>query len=339
MSALRIGTRGSALAMWQANTVADLLRARGAEIEIVRITTLGDRRQHAPLIEATGKGIFTKEIEDALLGYDIDIAVHSAKDMSAVMPTGLAIAATLPREDPRDALVLPSTSPKGLDYKSDSSSPKGLDYESDTGHVAESNTGHVVQPFRAALLGEAPRIGTSSARRVAQLRSLIPGADFHPIRGNVDTRLRKLDAGETDALILAVAGLRRLGLTPRISAALPIEHCMPAPGQGIVAVQVRKDDQRTYAQVSAIDDAVTRLALTAEQAVVEALGGGCQLPLGAFAEVTATEIVIRGVVVAMDGRHAIAASARTADLTDAAGVGRRLADDLLARGAHRILHS
>ena len=319
MTALKIGTRGSALALWQANTVASLLRERGAESEIVRITTMGDRRKDAPLIESTGKGIFTKEIEDALLGYDIDIAVHSAKDMSAVMPTGLTIAAALPREDPRDALVLPMVE----------GAPEGAHY----------NGADVVRPFRAAMLGEAPRIGTSSARRVAQLRALIPRAQFHAIRGNVDTRLRKLDAGETDALILAAAGLMRLGLGHRISAFIPVEQCMPAPGQGIIAVQVRKDDERAYAQVSAINDAITRVALTAEQAVVEALGGGCQLPLGVLAEVTGSEISIRGVVVAQDGRHAIAADARTADLNDAAGLGRRLADDLLAQGARRILHS
>jgi hydroxymethylbilane synthase len=305
---VRIGTRGSALALWQANTVADLLRARGAEIEIVPITTTGDRQQEAPLTAISSKGVFTKEIEDALLREDIDIAVHSAKDMAAVLPPGLAIAAVLPREDPRDALVLPSSAP-------------------------------VAPAFRPAVetLGDAPRIGTSSPRRVAQLRILVPRAQFTAIRGNVDTRLRKLDAGEADALILAAAGLRRLGLAHRISAYIPVEQCMPAPGQGIVAIQVRRSDERTYAQVSAIDDPMARLALTAEQAVVEALGGGCQLPLGALAEIRGHELVLRGVAASLDGQHTVAAVARTADLTDAAGMGRRLADDLIARGARTIL--
>ena len=300
MTALRIGTRGSALALWQANAVAALLRARGAEIEIVRITTQGDRRQETPLAGTSGKGLFTKEIEEALLRNEIDIAVHSAKDMAAVSPDGLTIAAVLPREDPRDAWVLPA----------------------------------------GAVLGDTPRIGTSSPRRVAQLRAAIPGAQFQAIRGNVDTRLRKLDAGEADALVLAAAGLLRLGLGSRISTLIPVELCVPAPGQGIVAVEVRKDDERAYAQVAPITDLAARVALAAEQAVVEALGGGCQLPLGALAELRGSEIVIRGTVVSLDGRHSIAAMARSADIVepgDAAKVGRRLAEDLLARGARKIL--
>ena len=323
MTALRIGTRGSALALWQANTVASLLRARGAEVEIVRITTQGDRRQETPLAETSGKGLFTKEIEEALLRNEIDIAVHSAKDMAAVEPDGLTIAAVLPREDPRDAWVLPARG----------GAPKGTHYDS-----AEDTD--VVRPFRVALLGDTPRIGTSSPRRVAQLRAAIPGARFQAIRGNVDTRLRKLDAGEADALVLAAAGLLRLGLGNRISTLIPVELCVPAPGQGIVAVEVRKDDERAYAQVAPITDLAARVALAAEQAVVEALGGGCQLPLGALAELRGSEIVIRGTVVSLDGRHSIAAMARSADIVDpgdAAKVGRRLAEDLLARGARKIL--
>ena len=312
MTALRIGTRGSALALWQANAVASLLRARGAEIEIVRITTQGDRRQETPLAETSGKGLFTKEIEEALLRNEIDIAVHSAKDMAAVSPDGLTIAAVLPREDPRDALVLPASAAL------------------------------VAQGFSPAVhaLGDTPRVGTSSPRRVAQLRAAIPGARFQAIRGNVDTRLRKLDAGEADALVLAAAGLIRLGLGSRISTLIPVELCVPAPGQGIVAVEVRKDDERAYAQVAPITDLAARVALAAEQAVVEALGGGCQLPLGALAELRGSEIVIRGTVVSLDGRHSIAAMARSADIVDpgdAAKVGRRLAEDLLARGARKIL--
>jgi hydroxymethylbilane synthase len=179
--ALRIGTRASPLALWQAQTVAVLLDSHGVQSELVNITTSGDRLQQAPLSEVGGKRLFVKEIEEALLRGDIDLAVHSAKDMSAVLPDGLEIAATLPREDPRDALILPA-------------------------EVAASEFDNTV-----ARLGEEPKIGTGSVRRTAQLTRIFPGATFLPIRGNVDTRLRKLDAGGYDALVLAAAGDSRFG--------------------------------------------------------------------------------------------------------------------------------
>ena len=316
MARLRIGTRASALALWQANTVAAELRAREIDVEIVRITTQGDRRQAAPLVDVSGKGVFVREIEDALLRHDIDVAVHSAKDMSAEMPPGLAIAAVLPREDPRDALVLPSSRPS----------------------IAEISE---AQDFAAVFPDATPRIGTSSPRRVAQLRPLIPGAHFEAIRGNVDTRLRKLDAGESDALILAAAGLKRLGLTQRISSYIPVERCLPAPGQGIVAVQVREDDAQAYAAVAAMNDGVARTALTAEQAVVIALGGGCQLPLGVLADIRRDQIVVRAVAASLDGQRVVAGEARGASTTPAAAraIGERLAQDLISRGARKILES
>ena len=209
--------------------------------------------QDAPLSETGGKRLFVKEIEDALLADDIDLAVHSAKDMSAVLPEELAIAAVLPREDPRDALVLPQ--------------------------------GTTVVDFERALahIGEMPTIGTGSIRRIAQLAAVLPHARFTPIRGNVDTRLRKLDAGDYEALVLAAAGLRRLGLASRISAAIPVDVCIPAPGQGIVAIEIRDDDRETRDTVSPITDREAAMSLAAERAVVAALGGGCQLPLGAIA--------------------------------------------------------
>ena len=314
MPPLRIGTRVSALALWQANAVAGALQARDAAVEIVRITTQGDRRQEGPLADAAGKGVFVKEIDDALLRGEIDIAVHSAKDMAADSPTGLAIAAVLPREDPRDALVLPA---------------------------ASASTSSVAEDFSAALLGATPRVASSSPRRVAQLRSVIPGARFEAIRGNVDTRLRKLDAGEYDALILAAAGLRRLGLADRISACIPVEQCMPAPGQGIVAVQVRRDDERTYAAVAPMNDISARIALAAEQAVVVALGGGCQLPLGVLAEAHGDTFVVRAVAASLDGRRTVAGEVRGSGHTiDAAtAIGARLAEDLLARGARAVFDS
>src|SRR4029450_3515912 len=211
---LRLGTRGSKLALWQANTVAARIAAAGGPpCRIVVIKTSGDRLQDAPLSEVGGKRLFVKEIEDALLRDEIDLAVHSSKDMPAVLPDGLVVAGVLPREDPRGAVVLPANQARppiaGIDDL-------------------------------VAALGQSPSIGTGSVRRIAQLTRLFPGARFTPIRGNLDTRLRKLDEGAHDALVLAAAGLRRLGFADRISFALPPAACIPAPGQGIVAVESRE---------------------------------------------------------------------------------------------------
>jgi hydroxymethylbilane synthase len=299
MRPLRIGTRGSALALWQARTVAAALERAGTAVELVTITTRGDARQDAPLAVIGGKGVFVTEIHDAMRRGDIDVAVHSAKDMAAVSPDGLTIAAVLPREDPRDTFVFPvGTSP----------------------------------------IEEMALIGTGSPRRIAQLRRSYPAARFEPIRGNVDTRLRKLDAGEVDALVLACAGLRRLGLADRISQPLPVDGCVPAPGQGIIAIEVREDDARAREVVAALNDATSRVALAAEQAVVAALGGGCQLPLGAFASVTDGRIHVRAVAAALDGTRTVHAHATGAE-ADAAATGARVAQDLASRGARELLHS
>jgi hydroxymethylbilane synthase len=302
MRPLRIGTRGSALALWQARTVAAALERAGAAVELVTITTRGDARQDAPLAAIGGKGVFVTEIHDAMRRGDINVAVHSAKDMAAVSPEGLMIAAVLPREDPRDTLVFRVGSPQGLRYTSEAV------------------------------------IGTGSPRRIAQLRRSYPAARFEPIRGNVDTRLRKLDAGGVDALVLACAGLRRLGLADRISEPLPVDGCVPAPGQGIIAIEVREDDTRAREVVAALNDATSRAALAAEQAVVAALGGGCQLPLGAFARVTDGRIDVRAVAASLDGTRTVHAHATGAE-ADAAGTGARVAQDLAFRGAMELLHS
>jgi hydroxymethylbilane synthase len=304
--ALRIGTRASPLALWQAQTVAVLLDSHGVQSELVNITTSGDRLQQAPLSEVGGKRLFVKEIEEALLRGDIDLAVHSAKDMSAVLPDGLEIAATLPREDPRDALILPA-------------------------EVAASEFDNAV-----ARLGEEPKIGTGSVRRTAQLARMFPGATFLPIRGNVDTRLRKLDAGGYDALVLAAAGVIRLGLAQRITARIPVDRCVPAPGQGIVAVETRVDDDRARQAVRAIHDSAAGVALDAERALVEALGGGCQLPLGALAVADGSDLHVRAVVAAPDGSRVIAASTKGA-ISEAASLGRRAAEVLIKDGALDIL--
>ncbi len=306
MKPRRIGTRGSALALWQAKTVAARLEERGTSTEIVVIKTGGDRLQEAPLSEAGGKRLFVKELEDALLSAEIDLAVHSAKDMSAVLPDGLTIAAVLPREDPRDALVLTR----------------------DT----------TVVTFEAALshIGEMPTIATGSIRRVAQLSAVLPHARFAPIRGNVDTRLRKLDAGEYEALVLAAAGLKRLGLEPRISAAIPLDVCIPAPGQGIVAIEIRDDDRETRDVVEPIANDEAARSLASERAVVTALGGGCQLPLGAIAVHDRDSLSVHAVVASPDGRHAIRRTVKGAT-HQATALGEKLAAELVAAGAAEIL--
>jgi hydroxymethylbilane synthase len=276
---------------------------------MVTISTRGDRRQGESLAEISaevGKGVFTKEIQDALLRGDIDVAVHSAKDMAAVSPGGLAIAAVLEREDPRDALVLPGSPPAA--------------------------------PFSPALLARRPRLGTGSPRRVAQLRRLFREAHFEGIRGNVDTRLRKLDEGQTDALILACAGLRRLGFANRITAAIPIEGCIPAPGQGIVAIEIRADDDDTIGFVRQLNDPPARTALAAEQAVVAALGGGCQLPLGVHAEAVGGAFRVRAIAASVSGDDVVTGEV-TGDAPAAADLGRALADLLRERGAERLLRS
>ena len=297
---LNIGTRGSELALFQAHAVADLLRTRSdVDCEIVIIKTSGDLLADAPLSEIGGKRLFVKEIEDALLHGAVDLAVHSSKDMPAVLPAGLAIGAVLPRKDPRDAVVLPA------------------------GQGMED-------------LGSAPRIGTSSVRRIAQLKRLLPGATFSPVRGNLGTRLRKLDDGDYDALVLAAAGLLRLGHESRLSALLPVEACVPAPGQGIIAVEIRTDDPGTREIVAKVDDARAGAALVAERTVVEQLGGGCQMPSGAYAATAGDVLSLTAIVLSIDGTRAVTA-AQSGPLVDAAAIGLRAAKELLAGGAGEIL--
>ncbi len=311
---LRIGTRGSQLALWQANTVKSLLAKHGHEAELVIIKTTGDTLSEQNLSEAGGKRLFVKEIEEAMLRREVDLAVHSAKDMPAEQATGLDLAAVLPRENPRDALVLPA------------------------GHAAHG------LDFREAIgrLGAIPVIGTSSIRRIAQLRAVLPEARFEPVRGNVDTRLRKLDGtggnrGEYDALILAAAGLRRLGLGDRVSALVPIEVCIPAPGQGAIAIEIRADDDRTRRAVAALNDEDTATALEAERTLVARLGGGCQLPLGGIALPTADgQLELSAIVISADGSKVLRRGA-TGEMTVPCAIGGRVAKMLLDDGAAAIL--
>ena len=302
MKTLRLGSRGSQLALFQARLVAERIHAAGGPpCEIVVIKTSGDRLQEAPLSDIGGKRLFVKEIEDALIGGDVDLAVHSSKDMPALLPEGLDIAAVLEREDPRDALVLPH----GLAPKAQSPEP--------------------------------PRIGTGSVRRIAQLRQRFPTADFRNIRGNLDTRLRKLDSGEYDLLVLAAAGLRRLGFGARISVSVSLDECVPAPGQGIIAIEIRTDDAGTRAAVARVNNDDASRALEAERALVTALGGGCQMPIGGIARpVGAGELELHAIVASLDGARIIRykqAGARA----DAAALGRQVGEELLKQGAAAIL--
>ena len=312
MNRLRLGTRGSDLALWQANTVAARVRGRsGRECELVVITTTGDRLREANLSQVGGKRVFVKEIEQALIGGDIDLAVHSAKDMPAELPAGLAIAAVLPRADPRDAVVLPA----------------GVAPPSTLSAVGNGPDG-----------GGGPRVGSGSVRRVAQLRRAWPRAEFRLVRGNVGTRLRKLDAGDHDLLLLAVAGLERLGLADRISMPIDTGICLPAPGQGIVAIETRVGDADTKAALAAVDDAPTRAAFTAERALVAALGGGCHAPIGALAETDGDRLRLRAMVASLDGAMQLRReAAMSADAAQA--LGAAVAHGLLADGAGPILEA
>ena len=304
MSTLRLGSRGSHLALFQARLVAERIQAAGGPTcEIVVIKTSGDRLQAAPLSAIGGKRLFVKEIEDALLGGDIDLAVHSSKDMPALLPDGLEVGAVLEREDPRDALVLPQRP-----------EPRAQSPE-------------LVRP----------RIGTGSVRRIAQLRKRFPGAEFLNVRGNIDTRLRKLDAGEYDLLVLAAAGLRRLGFGARISVSVPLEECVPAPGQGIIAIEIRGDDEATRKAVARVNDAGALQALAAERALVTALGGGCQMPIGGIAlPAGEADLEMHAVVASFDGARIIRYK-KMGTRTNAPALGREVAEALLAQGASEIL--
>jgi hydroxymethylbilane synthase len=308
MTRLRIGTRGSALALWQANHVADrLAQLHGIETEIVRIRTSGDKMPAAPvtqmneqiLAESGGKGIFIKELEDALLANTVDLAVHSMKDVPTEIPRGLVFPAITRREDPRDCLI--SRSGRSL---------KGL-------------------PASA-------RIGTSSLRRQAQLRHNRPDIEAVDLRGNVDTRLKKLDAGEFDAIVLAVAGVNRLGATSRVTQVMNADVMLPAAGQGALGIETRAGDARTSGLVASLDDAGSRTCITAERALLHELQGGCQVPLGAWARLVNDELHIEAGVFSADGREFVRRE-ETGSVADPAGAGKRLGQALLSAGADRIL--
>jgi hydroxymethylbilane synthase len=294
---MRIGTRGSALALWQAHHVQGRLAALGHAAEIVPITTTGDRLLDRRLEAVGGKGAFLKEIEEALLANEVDLAVHSLKDVPTQLPEGLVLAATLVREDPRDALV------------------------------SRSGAGLAGLPQRA-------RVGTTSLRRQAQLRERRPDLELLDLRGNVDTRLKRLHEGAFDAILLAVAGLIRLGRAAEISEALDPEVLLPAPGQGAIVIECRAGDAALRAILSALHDAATSAAVEAERALLGALGGGCNVPLGALAEPAGEGLRLRAFVGAVDGSTSVRAE-RTG--RGPVALGRGLAEEMLARGAGPLL--
>ncbi len=295
---LTIGSRGSRLAVWQARWIQVRLQDLGVECRLEIIHTTGDKITDVALSKVGTKGLFTKEIEEALLQGTIDLAVHSLKDMPTDLPAGLTLAAIPEREDPRDALV----------------------------------------GARLADLAQHARVGTSSLRRAAQLRSIRPDLVIENIRGNVDTRLRKLDEKQYDAIVLASAGLRRLGWENRIAELLDPSVMCPAAGQGALAVETRSDGGEAHEISKRLDHRETRSAVTAERAVLAALGGGCQVPIGAYATVEHDRIQLQAVIVSPDGSQVIGLKANGAS-SDAAIIGHALGNQLLAEGGRQILEA
>jgi len=297
---LRIGSRGSILARWQAEFVRkQLFQSAGVEAEIIIIKTSGDKMQQAPLTQIGGKGIFIKELEEALLEEAVDLAVHSVKDIPTETPSRLHFPAVCRRDDVRDCLV----------------SSKGA---------------------TLANLKQGARVGTSSLRRQAQLRHHRPDLDIRELRGNVDTRLRKVESGEYDAIVLSKAGLDRLGWSQKITEALSTEISLPAVGQGAIAIQSRVKDTEAADILGRLDDAETRTAVIAERALLAALQGGCQVPLGAWARIERGELVMDAVVCSVNGVQYVRQRA-TAPPDQAAQLGEHMAKLLVEGGARGIL--
>lgn len=301
-SILRIGTRGSKLALWQANWVKQVIEARHASlsVEIQIVKTRGDKILDVPLAKIGGKGLFVKEIEEALLDGGIDIAVHSMKDMPGDIPAGLCIGAVPERENPFDVLI----SGKGLCLK-------------------DLKTGAC--------------IGTSSLRRSAQLFHVRPDLNIVPLRGNLDTRMKKLDDQDLDAIILAAAGIRRLGLEDRITEYLAEDILLPAAGQGALCIEIRDNDAETTAVVSGLDHFRTRQVVLGERAFLHRLQGGCQVPIAAYGKTDGSAICLAGLVASLDGKNIIRDRISGPE-AEAESMGIQLAERLLSKGADRLLN-
>ncbi len=301
---LRIGTRGSRLALAQAEETRQRLAAAHGfdptEIEIVAITTTGDRIRDRPLNEVGGKGLFTKEIEEALLEGAVDVAVHSMKDMPAELPRHLVIAALLPREDARDALISPNCA-------------------------------------RIRDLAHGATVGSASVRRVAQLKRLRPDITVVNLRGNVETRLAKLDRGEVQATFLACAGLNRLGLAHRITAPVPEDEMLPAVAQGAIGIEIRDKDERTRSLLAAVNHKETEIAVACERAFLSSLDGSCRTPIAGHAIIRDGRLEFRGEALTLDGRMSFTAE-RSGAFADAARLGRDAGEEVKARGGDNLRH-
>ncbi|MEM9658934.1 MAG: hydroxymethylbilane synthase [Planctomycetota bacterium] len=296
---LRIGTRASKLARWQADWTARTLRSAGVDVEIVEIATTGDQQQSGAIASLNRQGVFTKEIQRALLEGEVDAAVHSLKDLPTETVAGLALAATPTREDPADALVARH------------------------GETLES-------------LGSHARVGTGSLRRRVQLSRLRPDLEVVGIRGNVDSRLRKLDEGQYDAVVLAVAGLTRLGLADKISERLEFPRLLPAPGQGALGIECREGDGETRRILASLDHQPTRVATNAERAMLSALHGGCSAPIAAWGRLQVGQLLLDGLVADPTGKKTLLAH-RSGDVAEADRIAREVADDLMRQGAEEII--
>lgn len=298
MAKLKIGSRGSQLALWQANHVAALLRAQGHTVEIEVIKTTGDKITSVALAKVGTKGMFTKEIEDALHEKRVDLAVHSLKDVPTDLAQEFELAAIMKREDPRDAFI-------SVKFSSLEELPRGA------------------------------KVGTSSLRRQCQLKAVRPDLEVFPLRGNVDTRLRKLESGEYDAIILAAAGVLRLGLETHLRSRISADVMCPAVGQGALAIEVRRGDQQTKTLLAFLNDADTHVAIDCERALLGSMGGGCQVPIGAYAEKRADRLFLRAMVGRPDGSEILREQAEGAD---GVKLGREAAQKLLKRGGDKILN-
>jgi hydroxymethylbilane synthase len=301
MNKIRLGTRGSQLALWQANKVATMIGARypGTEVELIKIKTTGDKILDSPLAKIGDKGLFVKEIETALLNGEIDIAVHSAKDMPTEIPEGLVLAAYLKRDDPSDALI--------------------------------SANGDKLDDLR-----EGAVIGTSSLRRRAQLLAYRPDLQFVDLRGNVDTRLRKLYDEHLDAILLSGAGLTRLGLGDKITERIPASIIIPAVGQGLIVIEARADDLRVINFFDFINDRETALCVVAERAFSDTIGGGCQVPMGALGTLEGDTMRLTAVVASLDGTTVLKAEI-DGPADNGVELGKELAGKMIEAGASEIL--
>ncbi len=294
---LRIGTRKSKLALWQANYVKERLEGRGYSVELVLITTTGDKILDAPLAKIGGKGLFVKEIEEALLRGDIDLAVHSLKDVPMVLPEGLILGAITEREEPFDVLI--SRDGRGLHE-----------------------------------LPEGAKVGTSSLRRQVQIKRKRPDLKVETLRGNVDTRLRKLEEGLYDAIVLAYAGVKRMGFEERVSEVL--EDFIPAVGQGSLAIEIRQGDQRVYEAIAFLDHRESRIRAECERAFLRELQGGCQVPIGAYAWIEGEKLKLKAFISDLEGKRFLE-GVEEGDLHQAEQIGKKLARRLLEEGGKAIL--